>query len=100
MDSWPVILLGWPAILSAITLSVAGIVRKKPNWLIASAILLIPVSLYLAATPRFRWIALVFPVLLIGASIAVRRSYFRLASALIMPVMVFFSWLAIIVFNE
>jgi hypothetical protein len=100
MESWPVILLGWPAILSAIALSIAGIVRKKPNWLIAPAILLIPISLYLAGTPRFRWIALVVPILLIGASIAVRRSNYRLAWALIIPFIVFFGWLAMIVLNE
>ena len=100
LESWPVLLFGWPAILSSLALSVTGIVRDKPKWLVAAAVLLIPISLYLAATPRFRWIALGFPILIIGASIAIRRSHVWLAWTLIAPVLGFFGWLAILVLNE
>ena len=96
----PVVLIGWPAILISLVLCVTGIVRAKPRWLVVAAVLIIPVSLYLAGTPRFRWIALVFPMLLIGASIAVGRSHQWLAWTFFVPVAGFFGWLSAIVMSE
>ncbi len=96
----PVILFGWPAILVALALSVMGVVRRRSKWLVVAAIVIIPLSLYLAGTPRFSWIALVFPLLLIGASIAVRRSHLWLAWTLFVPFVGFFGWLAVIVLSE
>ncbi len=99
LELWP-ILLGWPAILVSLALSVLGIVRGRPAWLVVAAIVVVPISLYLAGTPRFRWIALVFPVLLFGARIAIRRSHLWLAWTLIVPFTGFFGWLAVIVMSE
>ena len=96
----PVVLFGWPAILIALVLCVTGIVRAKPKWVVVAAVVIIPISLYLAATPRFRWVALVFPMLLIGASIAVGRSHQWLAWTLFFPVAGFFRWLSVIVMSE
>lgn len=99
LELWP-ILLGWPAIVVSIALSVMGIVRRRPAWLVVAAIVVVPISLYLAGTPRFRWIGLVFPVLLFGANIAVRRSHLWLAWSLFVPCAGFFGWLAVIVISE
>ena len=99
LSLWP-ILLGWPAILVSIGLSVIGIVRSRSAWLIVAAIISVPFSLYLFATPRFRWIALVFPVLLFGASIAIHRSLPWLAWSFFVPFVAFFGWLAVIVMSE
>ena len=96
---WP-ILLGWPAILVSLALSVIGIVRRRSKWLVVAAIIVVPFSLYLFGTPRFTWIALVFPVLLFGASIAIRRSLPWLAWSLFVPFVGFFGWLAVIVMSE
>jgi hypothetical protein len=103
MNLWeltPALLIGWPAILASLVMCVTGIVRAKPRWLVVAAVLITPISLYLAATPRFRWIAMVFPILLLGASIAVRRSLTWLAWSLFVLCAGFFGWLAIIVANE
>ena len=99
MEMWPAI-FGWPAVLIALALAVMGIVRNRPKWLIVAAIVVVPLSLYLVGTPRFRWIALVIPVLLVGASIAVRRSHNWLAWTLLVPFVGFFSWLAVMVMSE
>ena len=99
LELWP-ILLGWPAILVSVVLAVIGIVRKRPGWLVGSAIVVVPFALYLFATPRFRWVALVFPVLLFAASIAIRRSLPWLAWSLLVPFVGFFGWLASIVMTE
>ena len=96
---WP-ILLGWPAILVSFALSVIGIVRRRSAWLIVAAIIVVPFSLYLFGTPRFRWIALVFPVLLFGASIAIRRPRPWLAWSLFVHFVGLFGWLAVIVMSE
>ena len=103
MNLWelsPVVLFGWPAIIISLVLCVTGLVRAKPKWLVVAAVFITPVSLYLAATPRFRWIAMLFPVLLFGASFAIRRSLPRLAWALFIPFVGFFGWLAVIVMSE
>ena len=96
---WP-ILLGWPAVLVSLVLSDTGIMTKRPAWLVVAAIIVLPFSLYLFATPRFRWIALVIPVLLFGVSGAIRRSRPWLAWSLIVPFAGFFGWLAVIVTSE
>jgi hypothetical protein len=99
LEMWP-ILLGWPAILIATALPVIGIVRKKPAWLVTGAVIIIPISLYLAAMPRFRWFALIFPVMLYASSVAVRHSKYWLAWSFLVPVVGFFTWLAVAVVNE
>ena len=82
LELWA-ILLGWPAILVSLALSVIGIVSRRPKWLVVAAIIVVPFSLYLFGTLRFRWIALVFPVLLFGASIVIRRRLILLFSNLL-----------------
>lgn len=103
MSLWelsPVVLFGWPAIIASLVLCATGIVRVKPKWLVIAAIFITPISLYLAATPRFTWVVLVLPVLFVGAGIAVRRSRFWLAWSLFVPFVGFFGWLAVIVMSE
>ena len=60
LQMWPK-LFGWPAILVAIALPVVGIVRKKPAWLVTGAVIIFPISLYLAAMPLLRVGGSAFP---------------------------------------
>jgi len=99
LEMWP-ILLGWPAVLVSLALSVLGIVRSKPVWLVVSAVAVLPISLYLAGTPRFSWVGLILPVLLFAASFAVRRSLLWLAWSCVAPVAGFFLWLGVIILTE
>ncbi len=41
LELWPVILFGWPAILVALALSVMGVVRRRPKWLVVAAIVVV-----------------------------------------------------------
>ena len=100
LELMPMILFGWPAILVALVLCVAGIVRAKPRWLVVAGVVLIPISLYLAATPRFGQFAFALPTLLFAASIAVGRYHQWLAWTLFVPVAGFFGWLSVIVMSE
>ena len=100
LEMWPAILFGWPAILVALGLSVRGIVRGKPWWVLVAAIPVLPISLYLAGTPRFGWFGLSIPLLLAGASIAVYFKHSRVAWILLAPYVGIFAWLAVLAMNE
>jgi hypothetical protein len=99
LNMWP-ILLSWSAIVLMLGLPIIGIVRRQMAWLVVAAIIVSPYSLYLFGTPRFRWIAPVFPVLLLGAGIAIRRSLPWLAWSLFVLFLGFFGWIAVIVLGE
>jgi hypothetical protein len=96
---WPM-LLGWPAILAALVLSVAGILRHKPAWLFVSAIMVLPITLYLAANPLPGWPVLIVPLALAGAGIAIRRRYTRAAWFLLGPFVGISGWLAVAVMSQ
>ena len=63
-------------------------------------ILIFPVSFYLAVTPRFTYVGLLAPLALLLAGLAIKRDKINLAFALILPVVLFFAWLAMIVLQE
>ncbi len=96
---WP-ILLGWPAILVSLALSVIGIVRRRSAWLVVAAIVVVPFSLYLAGSPRFSWLGLIIPLLLSGASIAIYYDHTRVAWSLLAPFVGVSGWLAIGVMSQ
>jgi hypothetical protein len=100
LEMWPAILFGWPAILAAFAVSAWGIVRGKPWWVLVAAIPILPISLYLAGTPRFGWFGLSIPLLLAGASVAVYFKHNRVAWFLLAPYAGVFAWLAVLVINE
>lgn len=95
LDAWPAILFGWPAIVVALALSVTGIVRRKPLLLLFAIILVGPISLYVTGSPRYWWLGLSVPLLLAGASIAIRFRQNTVAWSLVGPVFGIFSWLAL-----
>ena len=94
--SWLPLLLGWPALLAALALSVLGLFCKLPRYLYASAILIMPISAYLAATPRFALVALLAPMALLVAGRTIKRNQTILAAALVVLVAVYSAWLAIV----
>ena len=96
---WPV-LLGWPAVLVALAVSGFGIFKKRPRCLYVAAFLILPFSLYLAATPRFGSAAMVLPLAVLLAGLAIRRDQIRLAIVMVLPVVSYFGWLALIVLQQ
>ncbi len=96
LDYWPM-LLGWPAIVLALVLAITGIARDRSALLVTAAILITPMSLYVAAAPRFGIAILILPLLLVGAAAAVRRSSRNIAWLALFPVVSFYGWLALMV---
>jgi len=64
----------WSLIISSLIISIMGILKRKPVWLIISAILAVPLSLYLNMFPLFRYIGLLLPLFQLGASIVYKKN--------------------------
>jgi hypothetical protein len=96
---WPALVFGWPGPILAVIFCVVGIVRAKVAWMIAAAVVLMPLSLYLGMNPRVQW-GVALPVLPLIAAVAISRGSKPIAwlSLLLLTGMIL--WLAGIVFGE
>jgi hypothetical protein len=95
-----ILLIGWPGIISSLAISIAGVIRSKPVWLIIGAILAFPFSWYLSATPLFRHIGLLLPLFQLVASVAIHRHVTWLAWLLLLPFAGIAAWLGITVLMQ
>ncbi len=96
---WPTLLF-WPAVVLSVLVAGLGLLRRRPSLLIAAAVLVSPASLYLAATPRFRYVGLLIIVTYLLAAAATRRDHVRVGGLLVAATATFFAWLAFTVFTE
>ncbi|SOC13354.1 hypothetical protein SAMN05880501_107164 [Ureibacillus xyleni] len=83
----------WPFMIASIVLSVMAIASKKASLLVITFILFIPISLYLAATPRFEWWGMVFPLFYLGAAYFLRKNIRWLSAMLISPNILLIGWI-------
>jgi hypothetical protein len=79
------IIFGWPAIITSILLSVAGVWLKKPALLITAGIVCIPFTYYLSG---FRTPAVILPVFQFGSAVAITRRKNLIAWLLITPIVI------------
>ena len=96
MSWWPAI-LGWPALVLALGLSIFGIVRRRAIYLYTAMVLVLPISGYLAASPRFPWLPMLIPLGLLGTGLAVRYDHPKIAIVLTIVVVLYVSTLAMLV---
>lgn len=82
----------WGCTFLSVAVSIAGLVRRSPAPLVAAAVLAVPISFYLGATPLFRWFGFFLPVLLLLAALVVKRRRW-LAMALVALFIVLPTWL-------
>jgi hypothetical protein len=92
------IVFGWPAIMTAILLSVAGVWRKKPGLLIASAMVSVPFTYYVSN--GFRSPLILLPVFELGAAYALARQVNKIAWLLIAPLLIVAAVLAYTVLTQ
>jgi hypothetical protein len=83
----------WPLMIASIILSVLALGTKKSMFLVISSILILPLSLYLAATPRFEWWGLIFPFFYLGAAFFLRKNIRWLPVLLISPNIILIGWI-------
>ena len=90
---WPDLIF-WSAIVVGLVASGFGLVRQRASLLIGGAILVLPASLYLTATPRFQYVAFVPVVCLLMAAYAVPRHKVWSGGLLVAAGVVFWSVVA------
>ena len=92
------IIFGWPAIITSILLSAAGVLLKKPAFLVAAGFICIPFAAYLTA--GYRTPALVLPLFQFGSASAIVRKKTVLAWLLITPLAIVAALLAYVVLTQ
>ncbi|ETI70897.1 hypothetical protein BAVI_00820 [Neobacillus vireti LMG 21834] len=93
-------LLFWPCTIASLILSIIAIGTRKPKLLVISSILILPMSLYLAATPLFLVWGLIFPVLYLGAGKFIAKKRIWLAILFVIPNFILVGWLGWVVLNQ
>jgi hypothetical protein len=91
------IIFGWPAIITSILLSIAGVWLKKPALLVTAGIVCIPFTYYLS---DYRTPAVVLPLFQFGSAYAITRQKNLLAWLLILPILVIAVVLAYVVLTQ
>ena len=92
------IFFGWPALITSILISVAGVWLKKPGFLVAPAIICIPFTYYVSN--GFRSPLILLPVCELGAAYALLRKFNRIAWLLIAPLLIVAAFLAYTVLRQ
>ena len=100
VDALIPILFGWPAVTAGLLLSAAGILARRPLFVLGGAILVAPFALYLGATPRFRFLGPLLWLFLPVAAFILHRGMVRLAWLFLLPFTVLAAWLAWVVLNQ
>jgi hypothetical protein len=94
------LLLFWPAVALSVLVAGLGLVRRRVSHLLIAAILVSPASLYLAATPRLRYLGLLPIGAYLMAAAVTRRGHTRIGWMLVAATAIFFAWLAFTVFTS
>ena len=90
-------LLFWPCTIASLFLSIIAIRKRTPKLLVVSSILILPMSLYLAATPLFQIWGLIFPLLYLGAATFITKKLMWLAILFVIPNFFLVGWLGFVV---
>lgn len=90
----------WPLMIVSIICSILGIVLARFRYLYSSAVMIIPMSLYFAATPRFRIWGLIFPLFYLFSAFLLKRKKPMLALIFCLPIYALIGWLAYVVLTQ
>ncbi|MBO0959802.1 hypothetical protein J1P26_08700 [Neobacillus sp. MM2021_6] len=93
-------LLFWPCTIASLILSIIAINIRNPKLLVLSSFLILPMLLYLAATPRFHIWGLIFPLLYLGAAKFITKKVIWLATLVIIPNFLLVGWLGLAVLTQ
>jgi len=91
------IIFGWPAIITSILVSIAGIWLKKPVLLVVAGVVCLPFTYYLSG---FRTPAIILPLFQFGSAYAVTRQKTLIAWLLIAPLVIIAGMLAYAVLTQ
>jgi len=94
------IIFGWPAIITSLALSAAGILWRKPVMLVIGAVICAPFAWYLSGYPAIRSAAILLPFLTGSAAYAIDKDKTNLAWLLLSPFILISAGLAYIVITQ
>lgn len=92
-------LIGWPGIIASFVFSVIGCIRKRYMWLVLGAAFSLPISLYLGATPRFKYFMAFLPLFQMCSAFAVHKKAQWLSWIFLVPFVGTMIWLANVVLD-
>ena len=92
------IVFGWPAIITSILLSIAGVWLKQTKLLVIAGFIGIPFAAYLTAASQ--WPGLLLPLFQFGSAYAITRQKILIAWLLITPMIVAATVLAAVVLTQ
>ena len=93
LEAWP-LLLGWPAVVLSVLLAGLGIFRRSVPLLVTAVVLVLPMSLYVAGSPRFGLVGLTPVAGYLFASGAIRQGDVKVGATMVALTAVYFIWLA------
>ena len=93
-------LIGWPGIIASFVFSVIGCIRKRYMWLVLGAVFALPISLYLGATPGFKYFMAFLPLFQLCSAYAVHKRVKWLSWVLLVPFVGTMIWLANVVVTQ
>lgn len=94
------IIFGWPAIITSLALSAAGILWRKPVMLVIGAVVCIPYAWYLSGYQAIRSAAILLPLLTGSAAYAIHKDKTNFAWLLLSPIILVSAGLAYIVITQ
>ena len=92
------IMFGWPAIITAILLSIIGVVIKRPVMLVIAGIVCLPFTYYISNGLRNPAVSL--PLFQFASAFAISRQRNVLAWLMISPLIVIATMLAYVVLTQ
>ncbi|QCJ41421.1 hypothetical protein FAY30_05650 [Bacillus sp. S3] len=93
-------LLFWPCTIASLIVCIIALSTRKSKLLIGSALLILPMSLYLTASPLFLVWGLIFPLLYLVAAIFVTKKRNGAAFLLVIPNFILVGWLGFVVLTQ
>lgn len=95
-----ILIVGWPGILTALGLSLAGLASNRPTLLLIATLVALPYAWYLNAFPLFDGVGLFLPLFHLGAALAIARGRRWLAGLCLLPFICITGWLAFVVLTQ
>ena len=97
-DFLVILLFGWPAVITSVLLSVAGLFLKKPLLLMAAGIICVPFTYYISG--GFRSPALVLPLFQFGSAYLISSQKILAAWTMLLPLVMISAVLAYVVLTQ
>ncbi len=96
-----VFFFGWPAITIVLMVAAIGVLLRNPVFLIVALVLSLPNCYYLLGTNNwFQLMSVAIPAMLGFSAIAIKRRWFVVSVAVLLPIYLFYGYFFYWVMNQ